>query len=240
MNFDFEQSNNANFITQYFNKILNVIENFVAKRTRDVDKKKSIDFEYVFRSKISIQFIFNQNKSMKFFKFKRTKSNDNQKSNLLFENSTKLYETQNFDDSNLKINFQSKISIVKNFFIFFNQVIFRFFFVASINSRFISIFHDHFTKIVDEINDENRMKCNRCLNSYKYDIEFRNQINHLKVDHDIIIENKKKIKKIVYTIKIETTFNRQFELKKQRKSRLLNELQTQTIDKKMLEFLYMR
>ena len=47
-------------------------------------------------------------------------------------------------------------------------------------------------------------------------------------------------KKTIYKIKIEKIFNRQFELEKQRKNRQLHEFQTQTIDKKMLEFLYLR
>ncbi|KAG6995755.1 hypothetical protein G7Y79_00042g078600 [Physcia stellaris] len=240
MNSDSEQPDNADSITQYFSKAPSVTESFVAKRTRDADKRKPVGSGYVPRPKTSTQLTSSQNKSMKPPKSKRTKPSDSQESNLLFENSAKLYEAQDFDDSDLKINPQSKTSTAKNPPISSSQTVSRSSSVAPTNSRFTSTLHDHFTKIVDEISDENRMKCNRCSNSYKYDTESRSQINHLKVDHDIIIESKKKIKKTVYTVKIEAAFSRQPELEKQRKSRLLDELQTQAIDKKVLEFLYMR
>ena len=73
MSFDFDQQIASNSITIYFRKISNVFENFVDKHTREIQNKKSIEFEYVFRQKVSIQFKFNQKSVSQLSKAKRQK-----------------------------------------------------------------------------------------------------------------------------------------------------------------------
>ena len=73
MNSNFDQQVASNSITICFRKISNVFDNFVDKHTRETQNKKSIEFEYVFRQKVSTQFKFNQNFVSQISKAKRQK-----------------------------------------------------------------------------------------------------------------------------------------------------------------------
>lgn len=180
MNFDIESSNDSTSINKYFNKISNVSENFVAKRIRNVDKRMFVEFEYRFRQKTSQQLNANQKTLIKFFKSKRMKFNDNQKSSQSIANQTNYHKIQKMNNSNLNFEFDLKISIVNNAIFKSNQKISRIFAHATKNKKFTSNIHNYFTRITNSIIDVKRLQCNRCFKNYVYDSKRFNQINHLK------------------------------------------------------------
>ena len=73
MSSNFDQQVASNSITIYFRKVSSIFDNFVDKHTRETQNKKSIEFEYVFRQKVSTQFKFNQNFVSQISKAKRQK-----------------------------------------------------------------------------------------------------------------------------------------------------------------------
>ena len=237
MSSDSEQSNDSIDIIKYFIKVSSVSESFVAKRTRNVDKKKFVESEYRFRSsKFSQSLDSSQNTFINSSNSKRRKSNDSQKFIQLIASSTDQYELQKMNNSNLNFEFQFETSSINNSVSKSSQQ----FFIAAKTRKFTFNIHKHFTIIQDAITDVKRLKCNLCFKDYVHDTENLSTMSHLIKTHEIIIVNRSKEKKTIYQIKIETIFSRQFELEKQRKDRQLHELQIQTIDKKMLEFLYLR
>ena len=168
MNFDFEFQITSNNITFYFNKISNVIESFVDKHTREIQNKKSIEFEYVFRQKISIQFKRNQNFASQFFKTKRKKIINIQIFRAFDLSDSDQNNEHVVKNSKTKIECVSKTSSITNFFQKFNTTIFRFFFVATNKSRFISKIHKYNTIIINFNIDQKFFKCNRCFKIYLY------------------------------------------------------------------------
>ena len=168
------------------------------------------------------------------------KFNDNQKSSQSIASQTNHHEIQKMNNSNLNFEYESKTSIVNNAIFKSSQKISRFFSHAKKKNKFTSNIHDHFTLITNSIIDVKRLQCNRCFKDYVYDSKRFSQINHLKKKHEIIISTKSQKKKAIYQIKIETIFSRQFELKNRRKDRQLNDLLTRSMNKKMIEYFYMR
>ena len=240
MSFDIESSNDSTSISKYFNKISNNSKSFVAKRTRNVDKRMSVEFEYRSRQKTSQQLNASQKTSINFFKSKRMKLNDNQKSNQLIASQTNHHEIQKMNNSNLNFEYESKTSIVNNATFKSSQKSFRAFSISAKHKKFTSNIHNHFTLITVSIIDVKRLQCNLCTKNYVYDSKKLNQINHMKKEHEIIMSNKSSKKETIYQVKIETTFSRQLELKNKRKNRQLNELLTRSMNKKIIEYLYMR
>ena len=240
MSFDIESSNDSTSISKYFNKVSSVSRSFVAKRTRNVDKRMSVESEYRSRQKTSQQSNASQKTSIKSLKSKRMKLNDNQELNQSIANQTEHHEAQKMNNSNLNFEFESKISIVNNATLKSNQKISRTFSHSTKKNKFTSNIHNHFTLITDSIIDVKRLQCNRCLKNYVYDSKKLNQINHLKKKHEVIMSTKSQKKKTIYQIKIETIFSRSLELKNKRKDRQLNEFLIRSMNKKVIEYLYMR
>ena len=240
MNFDIESSNDSTDISKYFSKVSSNSESFVAKRIRNVDKRMFVEFEYRFRQKTSQQLNANQKTSINFFKSKRMKFNDSQEFSQLIASQTNHHEVQKMNNSNLNFEYESKISIVNNAIFKSNQKSFRVFFISAKHKKFTSNIHNHFTFITVSIIDVKRLQCNLCTKNYVYGSERFSQINHMEKKHEIIMSNKSQKKKTIYQIKIETVFNRQFELKDKRKNRQLNELLIRSMNKKIIEYLYMR